>query len=153
VTLEQARQEFADVLAADANAPDRLQAARRWLCTRGAAVLQVEPAAAPRLPELIRRAASAPAGPARRIFAVLILDALAVPGLLVAERSQTRLERDVCALLEQALPHVLARSGYPFGGDLDARRRHLISLAAAIDDYLRPLEPSIPTWLSGRRDC
>ena len=164
--MEAARREFATVLAACADGPDRLAPARRWLAARGAeavpgaaagssgaAAVPGGVAASIGLPELIRRAASAPAGPARRTFAVLILDALAVPGLLVADRSPTRLERNVCTLLEQALPHALARSGYPFGGDLDSRRRHLVLLAASIDDYLRPLEPSIPTWLSGRRDC
>jgi hypothetical protein len=151
MTLEQARRDFAALLAAR-DVPDWMKAAGRFLGVRGAEALRIDPAAAPALPELIRRATSAPASPAQRNFAVLVLDALAVPGLLLAGSSPTRLERDVCALLEQALPHALARSGYPFGGDLDARRRHLTALAPAIDDYLRPLEPSIPTWLSGRME-
>jgi hypothetical protein len=149
-TLVQARRDFAAVLAASAGAQERLSAARHWLIARGAEAVQIDAGAAPGLTELIRRAASAPAGPERRVFAVLILDALAAPGLLLADGSRTRLERDVCTLLEQALPHALVRSGYPFGSDLDARWRHLVPLASVIDDYLRPLEPSIPTWLSGR---
>lgn len=140
------------MLAAGADAPERLNMARRWLAARGAEAVQSDAASAPGLPDLIRRAASAPASPARRIFAVLVMDALAVPGLLVADASRTRLERDVCALLEHVLPHALARSGYPFGADLDARRRHVGALAASIEEYLRPLEPSIPTWLSGRTE-
>jgi len=150
LTLEQARQRFAELLAPSADPPDRLQQARQWLTARGTEAVPNETAAAPRLPELIRHAAAAPASPARRIFAVLVLDALAVPGLLLAGSSRTRLERDVCTLMEQALPHVLARSGYPFGDDLDTRHRHLVARASAIDESLRPLEPSIPTWLSGR---
>ncbi len=92
----------------------------------------------------------APAGPARRVFAVLLVDALAVPGLLSVRSSQARLDRNIRALLERALPDVLLRARYPFGGDVDAKRRALIALHASIDEHLRPLEPSIPTWLSGR---
>jgi len=150
VSLEQARQEFASMLSACAAAPEGFRVLRAWLAVRGAEALRIDPAASPGLPELIRRAAAAPASPARRIFAVLVLDAQSVPGLLTAGSPRARLERDICALLETALPHALARAGYPFGGDLDARRRHIAALADSIGDYLQPLEPSIPTWLSGR---
>ena len=140
------------MLCASADAPAGLSAIRQWLLARGAAAVPAGAAHSAGLPEQIRRVASAPASAARRIFAVLVLDALAVPGLLHAERSRARLERDVCALLEAALPHALARAQYPFGGDIDARRRHLAVLAASIDEYLQPLEPSIPTWLSTRTE-
>ena len=76
----------------------------------------------------------------------------AVPGLLSVRSSQARLDRAIRALLESALPDVLLRAGYPFGGDLDARREALARLHASIDEHLRPPEPSIPTWLSGRAD-
>ncbi|HUB10893.1 MAG TPA: hypothetical protein VMB34_02970 [Acetobacteraceae bacterium] len=150
--LEQARQEQAALLATASGAPgapDRLRAVRQWLVARGAEALRIDPVAAPGLPELIRRAASAPASAARRTFAVLLLDAHAVPGLLSSPASQARIERALCALLETALPHALRRAGYPFGRDLDARRRCLATLAASIDEHMRPLEPSIPLWLSG----
>jgi hypothetical protein len=83
---------------------------------------------------------------------VLLVDALAVPGLLSARSSQARLDRAVRALVENALPDVLLRAGYPFAGDVDARRRSLSRLQATIEDHLQPLEPSNPTWLSGRTE-
>ncbi len=151
--LDQARLELAGILGLDCKAPptpERLNAARQWLIARGTEALRIEPATAPALADVIRDATSAPASPPRQSFAVLIVAALPVPGLLSSRTSRARLERDVCALIETALPHVLLRAGYPFGAELDVRQRHLVMLAASIDEYLRPLEPSIPTWLSGR---
>ena len=151
--LDQARRDLAGILGPDSNAPpdpDRLKAAREWLNARGGDALQIKPSTPPDLVDLIRQAASAPATPSRRTFAVLVVQALAVPGLLSGRTSQARTQRDVCRLVEIALPHVLLRAGYPFGADLDVRQRHLVMLAASIDEHLRPLEPSIPTWLSSR---
>jgi hypothetical protein len=150
--LAQARQDLARAVAAASAAShtaDRFRAARQWLVRTGAEALQIDPATVSGLADIVGRAAGAAPGPARRAFAVLLVDALAVPGLLSARSSQARLDRDICALLESALPDVLQRSGYPFAGDLDAKRRSLARLAASIDDYLRPLEPTFPAWLSG----
>jgi hypothetical protein len=175
--LTQARLDLARALGAASGAleaADRFRAVRQWLIARGAEALHIDPAAAPGLVEIIQRAVRAPAGPARRAFAILLVDALAVPGLLApglaaprlpapgllapglpapgllsARRSQARLERDIRALLESALQDVLWRAGYPFAGDPDAKRRSLATLAASIDEHLRPLEPTFPAWLSG----
>jgi len=147
--LTQARLDLAQAVEAASAAPsspDRFRAARQLLVRSRAEALQIEPAATPGLADIVGRAACAAASPARRAFAVLIVDSLAVPGLLSVRSFQARLDRDICALLESALPDVLRRSGYPFAGDLDAKRRSLARLAGSIDDHLRPLEPSIPTW-------
>lgn len=151
--LTQARLDLARLLRTASTAPhaaDRFRTARQFLVTIGAEALCKDGAAAPGLADLIGRAASAPPGPGRRTFAVLIVEALAVPGLLAARSSQARLDRDIRALVESALPDVLLRAGYPFDGDLDAKRRSLARLHMSIDEHLKPFEPSIPTWLSGR---
>jgi hypothetical protein len=151
--LKQARLDLARALEAGTAAPhagDRFRAARQLLVTTGAAALDIDPATAPGLADIVERAACAKASPVRRVFAVLLADALAVPGLLSVRSSQVRLDRGVRAFLEIALPDVLLRAGYPFAGDVDAKRRFLARLHASIDEHLRPLEPTIPTWLSGR---
>jgi hypothetical protein len=160
--LTQARLDLARALEAAAAVPheaDRFRPARQLLMRSGAATLGIEAAAlgieaaaTPELAEIVEHVARAPASPARRVFAVLLVDALAVPGLLSARSSQARLDRAVRALVENALPDVLLRAGYPFAGDVDARRRSLSRLQATIEDHLQPLEPSNPTWLSGRTE-
>jgi hypothetical protein len=150
--LTQARQDLACAVAAAAAEPhaaDRFRAGRQMLISRGAAALHIDPTATTGLLDLVERAALAPACPERRIFAVLLVDALAVPGLLSVRSSQARLDRGIRTLVENALPDVLLRAGYPFGGDVDAKRRSLAKLHATIEEHMRPLEPSIPTWLSG----
>jgi hypothetical protein len=150
--LTQARLDLARALEAASaapHAPDRFRAARRVLVTRGAGALHIDPMAAPGIADIVGCAAGAAASPARRAFAVLIVAALAEPGLLSVRSSQARLDRDIHAFLESALPDVLRRSGYPFAGDFDAKRQSLARLHASIDEYLRPLEPTFPAWLSG----
>lgn len=152
----QARQDLARALDAASAAPhvaDRLRAARELLLGYGAAALGIDAAAVSGLVDILERAALAPVRPARRGFAMLIVDALAVPGLLSARSSQARLDRAIRTFLESALPDVLLRSGYPFAGDVDAKLRSLAALHTSIDEHLRPLEPSIPTWLSGRPEA
>jgi hypothetical protein len=136
----------------EVSAGNRLGPVRQWLVTCGATALGLDPAATPDIAALVEHAARAPASPARRAFAVLLVDALGVPGLLAVRSSQARLGRATQALLESALPDVLLRAGYPFGADLEARRKALARLPTSIDEHLRPPEPSIPTWLSGRVD-
>ncbi|HTB43985.1 MAG TPA: hypothetical protein VK741_10200 [Acetobacteraceae bacterium] len=155
VDVTQARLDLARALEAASAAPnaaDRFRAARQVLISHGAAVPHIGPAVTAGLLDLVERAAHAPASPARRVFAVLLVDALAVPGLLSVRSSQARLDRGIRTLVENALPDVLLRAGYPFGGDADAKRRLLSRLHATIEDHMRPLEPSIPTWLSGRTE-
>jgi hypothetical protein len=151
----QARLDLARALETVASVPhaaDRFRAARQMLTRHGAGVPHIDPTAGTGLLDLVERAACAPASPARRRFAVLLVDALAVPGLLSERSSQARLDRGIRTLVERALPDVLLRAGYPFGADVDAKRRFLSALHATIEDHLRPLEPTIPTWLSGRPD-
>jgi len=153
--LARARSDLAHALEAGSTAAleaDRVRTARQVLVASGAAALNIDPACAPGLADLVERVARAAASPARRVFAVLLVDALAAPGLLSVRSSQARLERDIRALVESALPDVLLRAGYPSAGDIDAKRRFLARLHASIDEHLRPLEPSIPTWLSGRAE-
>jgi hypothetical protein len=153
--LAQARLDLARALeaaTATPHAPDRFRPARQMLVDRGAETLHIDPAAAAGLAYIVEQALQAAASPARRVFAVLLVDALAVPGLLSVRSSQARLDRNILTLVERALPDVLLRARYPFDGDVDAKRRALLALHASIDEHLRPLEPSIPTWLSGRAE-
>jgi hypothetical protein len=113
---------------------------------RGAECLGLERAAVGGLGGVLDRLARAVATPPRRAFAVLLVQGLAVEGLVADGPAQAR---DVCTLLESALPEVLRRSGYPFSGDADARRHFLAHLHETIDDCLRPLEPTFPRWLNG----
>lgn len=154
VEQTEARRELAAILGAGGMAlpaADQLAAVRSWLSARAADALGDQRPAAPGLADLVGLVAAAPVSPARRTFAILILDALAVPGLVPEHGPRARLERDVCSLAERALPHILYRAGYPFGADVEVRRRHLMALAASLDEYLQPPEPSIPTWLSGHQ--
>jgi hypothetical protein len=141
---DEVRQAFARLLAAAERG-----AARQFLIARGARVLQIDVAAAPNLETIIGQMARAPASAERRLFAILVVDALGVDGVLDARSSRARLERAICALLEGALPDVLHRAGYPFDGDMDARRRVLATLQASIEAFLALPEPTFPGWLSG----
>jgi hypothetical protein len=150
--MAQARLELAEATKAGAgtqDAADRFRPARQVLIRRGADALDVDPASLPGLAEMIAQLAAAAAGPGRRVCAILILDALAMPGLLTVRSSQPRLDRDIRRLVESALPDVLRRAGYPFTAEADTRRRSLISLATSLDEYLQPPEPTFPPWLSG----
>jgi hypothetical protein len=142
------------VAAASAAAPatDRFRAARQLLIRFGAEAVGMAPASVSGIADIVAQAANAPASPSRRGFAVLIADALAAHGLLSARSAQARLDRDICALLESALPDVLLRFRYPFGTDLDTRRRALNGLPAVIDELLQLPEPTFPKWLSGLPD-
>jgi hypothetical protein len=51
--------------------------------------------------------------------------------------------------LERVLHHPLRRALYPFDGSTDRKRLVLERLHATIDEHMRPLEPSIPTWIPG----
>jgi hypothetical protein len=95
----------------------------------------------PALDTVIRAAAAAPQTPVRRTFAVLVLHALAVRGLV-----PTGSASDVCALVESALLPVLLRSEYPFGGTAYEKRQVLERLHAKVDALLEPLQPTFPDW-------
>jgi hypothetical protein len=119
----------------------RLRLARRILISRGLEALKIELSPYPTLETVIRAAAIAPQTPARRTFAVLIIHALAVRGLV-----PTGGACDVCTFVESALLHALLRSEYPFGGTAYEKRQVLDRLHTTIDELLEPLQPTFPNW-------
>jgi hypothetical protein len=119
----------------------RLRSARRILISRGIEALTSVLPPNPTLDTVIRAAAMAPQTPARRTFAVLIVHALAVRGLVPAGSAS-----DVCALVESALLHVLLRSAYPFGGTAYEKRQVLDRLHTKLEELLEPLQPTFPNW-------
>jgi hypothetical protein len=144
MNLEVALRELAAALEAadEARGRDaRLRAARQVIVGQCAAALGMEPTGQPSVASVIRLATEAPARPARRSCAVLLLHALAVPGLLPAASA-----RDVCVLAEGALRDVLLRCGYPFSGSIDEKMRVLERLHATIGELMQPLEPTFPNW-------
>ncbi len=119
----------------------RLRAARQVIVRQCVAVLGMEPIDQPSVNSVIRLATEASTRPARRLCAVLLVHALAVPGLVPATSAG-----DMCALAEGALRDVLLRCGYPFGGSIDEKRRVLGRLHATIGELMQPLEPTFPNW-------
>ena len=119
----------------------RLRAARQVVVRRCVAALGMEPTGLPSVVSVIRLATEAPARPTRRSCAVLLVHALAVPGLVPAASA-----RDLCALVEGALRDVLLRCGYPFGGSIGEKMRVLQRLHATIGELMQPLEPTFPNW-------
>ena len=124
----------------------RIRAARELLINRGLALLQIAPRQGIALDEIVRTAIGAPQTEARREFAVLLVYALGIEGLLP---TRGEAERNIWSFLEQALLNPLRRAGYPFDGSPYDKRQVLAGLHSTIDEYLRPPEPSIPLWLHG----
>jgi hypothetical protein len=129
-----------------AQAEQRVRAARELLIKRGLEALQISPRPGIVLDEIIRIAIGAAANEERRAFAVLLVYALGIDGVLPT-RGET--ERLIQSFLEQALLNPLRRANYPFHGTAYDKRQALAGLHATIDEHLRPLEPSIPGWLHG----
>ena len=119
----------------------RWQEARRVLVHRCAEAMTIEPSGVASVASVIRLAGGCPARPARRACAVLVVHALAAPGLVPSGSSA-----DVCALAESGLRDVLLRCGYPFGGSLEDKMRVLERLHASIAELAQPLEPTFPNW-------
>jgi hypothetical protein len=151
MNLEQARHDLARALEEQAgpNAEDRTRAARQVLVTSGVAALGLDDSSRPSLADVIRLAATAAPTQARRAFAVLLVHALGVDGLVAARSNRGQFDRDICAFMESALPSVLQRAGYPFGGETYARRRSLDRLHTTIEEHLKPLEPTFPPGVRG----
>ena len=135
-------------LEATTSGDQRIRAARELLITCGIEAFQIAPRSGIAVDEIVRTAIGAPATEARREFAVLLVYALGIRGLLPA-RGET--ERLIRSFLEQALLNPLRRAGYQFDGAPYDKRRVLAGLHATIDEHLRPPEPSIPLWLHGAR--
>jgi hypothetical protein len=147
MNVDVALREVADALAAGEGVRGRdagLRAARQVLVGRCIAGLGIEPPGQPSLADVVRLAADAPAGPARRVCAVLVVHALAVPRLVPAGAAAV-----VCALMENAMRDVLLRCGYPFGGSIEEKLRVLERLHATIGELMQPMEPTFPNWIQG----
>jgi hypothetical protein len=127
----------------------RLQAARQLLVDAGSEILGMEASRPLSLAGIIRLMLDAPREPDRRSFALLLVHALGVAGLVRPRSGRANFDRDLCAYLEDALPSALHRSGYPFNNPIYDRVRFLEDLHAAIDLHLEPLDPTFPPWLSG----
>jgi len=136
------------IRASRAGGPDgsRFAGAHEVLIRRGIEALRISPHRAVSLADIVRIAAEAAPDHGRREFAVLLVCAIGVPGL-VAVRGKT--EQQLQSFLEGALLNPLRRAGYPFGGSVYEKRQVLAQLHATIDEHLRPLEPSIPRWIHG----
>jgi hypothetical protein len=119
----------------------RLRMARQMVVDRSLVALGIEPAGSVSLASAIRLAAEATAKPARRDCAVLLVHALAVPGLVPAGCAD-----DVRTLVEGALRNVLLRCGYPFGGSIEGKMRVLQRLHASLAELMQPLQPTFPNW-------
>lgn len=146
--LEAARAELSRAAATAAPSTGmRFRAAHDVLAARGVEALGITGAGLA-LDEIVRIAIEAPPTEARRAFAVLLVHALGLPGLLP---TRGRTADDVRLFLERALLNPLRRAGYPFGGTPHDKRQALARLHATIDEHLRPPEPSIPLWLHGLR--
>jgi hypothetical protein len=151
--IETARTELIQALASAAPTGSRFRAARDVLIARGSQVPGIarHPRLAldePRLDleEIVRLASATPPSEPRRVFAVLLVHALGIPGLLP---SRGRFAADAQSFLEHALLNPLRRAGYPFAGSVYDKRQFLEDLHATIDEHLRPLEPSILRWIHG----
>jgi len=142
--FEAALREIADAVAAGEGARARdgkLRLARQVLARNCLVALEINMPAERSLPDVIRLATQAAVRSAQRTCAVLLVHALAVPGLVPAASAET-----VCALMESTLHNVLRRMDYPFSGSLEAKMRVLERLHVKIGELMQPLEPTFPNW-------
>jgi hypothetical protein len=144
--IEAARAELTGALDGTAHGELRFRAAREVLINRGIEALEILPRPGISLDEIVRVGAGVPPTDARRAFAVLLVHAIGIEGLLPT-RGET--EGHIRSFLERALLNPLRRAGYPFDGAPYDKRRALAGLHATIDEHLRPLEPTIPRWIHG----
>jgi hypothetical protein len=142
VDLDKARADRASASGAGTD----LNAARAVLIDFGTEAFGLPRSGARSLTEIIRIAAKAPPSRTRRAFAVLLVHALGVEGLLPIRGDAADASR---SFIERALLNGLRRAGYPFDGSTYDKRRFLAALHATIDEHLRPLEPTMPRWLQG----
>ena len=139
-SLKELRRALDQVQGASSSDP-ALRAARRVILDYGMRALQMP---GPDLAAVLSSAASAHQTPQRQSFAVLIVHALGVNGLL-----PPRSAADVCKLIETSLPRVLIRAGYPFSGSQSEKLQSLARLHLNIDRLMEPLEPTFPSDLKG----
>ncbi len=144
VDLDADRQALADAIATvntDANPRTRFRLAR--LLLRDRATQAIGGAEGAILADTLKLAEGRANTPDMRAFAVLLVHALGVPGLI--DTGFPAIQR----FLEQVLHHPLHRARYPFDGTSDSKRAVLERLHTTIEEHTHPLEPSIPTWISG----
>jgi hypothetical protein len=136
--LQDARRDLAQALSGRAGqtVKHRIRAARQVLVLRGEKALGYEGPSGNTLHDIIQLAASAPSSLARCTFAVLLIDALAVDGLVESKAPRSQLHHDICEFIEAALPDVLRRCGYPFAGPVNERQRFLKQLHTVIDQRM-----------------
>jgi hypothetical protein len=139
--LHRVLQGLPDALATGNSARDRLRNGRRFVIGACLTALWIEFAPQHTLPGVLRLAAASPNRSAQRDCAILLLHALAVPGLVSAEAYP-----DVCSLAEDTLRPALLRCDYPFGGSPEARLGALQRLHPRIAELMEPLEPTFPNW-------
>lgn len=147
--VEAARAELIRALKAaehDGRGGTRFRGAHRVLSDHGAAALSLPRVSGRSLDDILGLAAEAAPTRALRNFAVLLVHAIGVEGLMPARGEAERLTR---SFLERVLINPLRRASYPFDGSQYDKHRALARLHTTIDEHLRPLEPSIPRWIHG----
>jgi hypothetical protein len=140
--LETARSALAGEIKAaqaDPNSSAGFFGARRVVTAAGIEALQIQYSNGLSLGDVLLHAVSAPRTPDRRSFAVLVIDALAVDGLIPSTSERADIDRNVCALAEGALPEVLDRFKYPFKSQSYEKRRALEGLHASVVELLSPV--------------
>ena len=124
---------------ADPNLNTRFFGARRVVTGAGIEALQIQYSNGLSLGDVLLHAVSAPRTPDRRSFAVLVIEALAVDGLIPSTSERADIDRNVCSLTESALSEVLNRFNYPFKGQSYEKRRSLEGLHASVVELLSPV--------------
>ncbi len=117
----------------------RFFGARRVVTAAGIEALQIQYSNGLSFGDVLLHAVSTPRTPDRRSFAVLVIDALAVDGLIPSTSKRADIDRNVCALAESALPEVLDRVKYPFKSQSYEKRRALEGLHASVVELLSPV--------------
>jgi hypothetical protein len=124
---------------ADTDANGRFSGARRVIITAGIEALQIEYSNGLSIGDVLLRAVGAPRTPDRRNFAVLVIEALAIDGLIPSTSERADVDRNICSLAESAVPDVLSRFKYPFKGQSYEKRSALEGLHASVVELLSPL--------------
>jgi hypothetical protein len=124
---------------ADPNLNTRFVGARRVVTAVGIEALQIQYSNGLSLGDVLLHAVSTPRMPNRRSFAVLVIDALAVDGLIPSTSERPDIDRNICALAESTLPELLDRFKYPFKSQSYEKRRALEGLHARVVELLSPV--------------
>ena len=136
--LATARAELADAVRAQGHG-----LARDVLIRHGAEAFGIAIRPGLSLDAIVRAAGEAPASEPRRSFAILLVHAIGVPGL-VPLRGEAG--GQIRSFLERALLNPLRRAGYPFAGSAYDKNLSLSGWHATIEEHLRPPEPRSRRW-------